>query len=187
MARAALVPEPLGESCRHPMSDSSAQDASSPGLSRENLRTTPEVEALGLPSVRCSLQELEFSFRVTRLIMASWRSGTQRQYRVYIGKWKKFCSERKVDYLRASVSVGLDFLTDLFEKGHSYSTINTARSALSTLILCDNCMTFGSHPHVIKLMKGVYNKRPSGSRYTSTWDVNIVLRYLRTLSPVKDL
>jgi integrase len=118
--------------------------------------------------------------------MASWRSGTQRQYGVYIRKWKKFCSQRKVNYLRASVGLGLDFLAELFEGGLSYSTINTARSALSTVVVC-NHGTFGTHPHVIRLMKGIYNQRPPLSRYSTTWDVNTVLIFLRTLSPVKDL
>jgi hypothetical protein len=48
-------------------------------------------------------------------------------------------------------------------------------------------MTFGCHPYVIRFMKGVYNLRPSVSRYCRTWDVDIVLKYLRTLSPVKEL
>jgi integrase len=85
------------------------------------------------------------------------------------------------------VSMGLEFLAELFEQGQSYSSINTARSALSTIILCDNRITFGTHPQVIRLMKGVFNQRPALSRYGVTWDVNIVLNFLRTLSPVKDL
>jgi hypothetical protein len=36
-------------------------------------------------------------------------------------------------------------------------------------------------------MKGVFNLRPPVSRYCATWDVDIVLKYLRTLSPVKEL
>jgi hypothetical protein len=88
--------------------------------------------------------------------------------------------------LRAPVGLGLDFLAELFEEGLSYSTINTARSALSTVVACDYG-TFGTHPHVIRLMKGIFNHRPPVSRYCTTWDVNTVLIFLRTLSPVKDL
>ena len=36
-------------------------------------------------------------------------------------------------------------------------------------------------------MKGVFNKRPSLPRYSSTWDVAKVLHYLRSLSPVDRL
>ena len=41
---------------------------------------------------------------------------------------------------------------------------------------------FGSHPMVIREMKGVFNKRPSLPKYSTTWDINIVLRYLEQLS-----
>lgn len=33
-------------------------------------------------------------------------------------------------------------------------------------------------------MKGVFNMRPSVSRYVKTWDVSKVLHYLKSLSPV---
>lgn len=45
----------------------------------------------------------------------------------------------------------------------------------------------GSHPFVIRFMKGVFNLRPPAPRHDYIWDVSIVLRYLRKLSPVKYL
>lgn len=45
----------------------------------------------------------------------------------------------------------------------------------------------GTHPLVIRLLKGVYNLRPTIPRYTDTWDVNIVFKLLKTMSPVRDL
>ena len=80
----------------------------------------------------------------------------------------------------------LDFLTHLFENGRSYSTINTARSALSTVLFVDG-KPVGTHPLVIRLFKGIYNQRPTVPRYSETWDVNIVFKVLRQMSPVKDL
>lgn len=65
--------------------------------------------------------------------------------------------------------------------------MNTARSALSAIGLVFDGVSVGSHPLVIRFMKGVYNKRPSLPRYSVTWDVSKVLNYLRTLSPVKSL
>ena len=46
-------------------------------------------------------------------------------------------------------------------------------------------VSVGSHPIVIRFMKGIYNLRPPVSRYVKTWNVNIVLNKLRNLSPVK--
>ena len=40
----------------------------------------------------------------------------------------------------------------------------------------------GSHPLVIRFLKGLYNLRTPVSRYCEVWDVNQVLDYLKTLS-----
>ena len=61
--------------------------------------------------------------------------------------------------------------------------INTARSAVSQLAMSG----YGSDPMVIRFMKGVYQMRPSQPRYSSTWDVSVVLAWLATLSPVRFL
>ena len=81
----------------------------------------------------------------------------------------------------------IEFLTNLFHSGLGYSALNTARGALSSLGLVYEGFTAGSHPLVIRFLKGVYNLRPPKPRYTHTWDVSVVLQYLRTLSPVKTL
>ncbi len=37
---------------------------------------------------------------------------------------------------------------------------------------------------IIRFMKGVYNLRPSLPQYSNTWDVGIVLGYMKGLSPL---
>lgn len=69
----------------------------------------------------------------------------------------------------------------------TYSSINSARSALSALGLVRDGVSIGAHPIVIRFMKGIYNLKPPMPRYVKTWDVNIVLNKLRTMSPVKYL
>ena len=44
----------------------------------------------------------------------------------------------------------------------------------------------GKHTRVCNLVAGVYNKRPSEPRYCFVWDVETVLRYLKSL-PVNKL
>ena len=41
----------------------------------------------------------------------------------------------------------------------------------------------GTHPFISKLMKGIFNLRPSCPRHVQTWDVSVVLHYLKFLSP----
>lgn len=68
-----------------------------------------------------------------------------------------------------------------------YETLNTARSALSSLgIVVDGCRA-GNHPLVLRFMKGVFNLRPPLPRYTETWDVQPVLRELKSMYPLHTL
>ena len=41
----------------------------------------------------------------------------------------------------------------------------------------------GSHPFISRLMKGIFNLRPPFPRYVQTWDVSVVLHYLKFLLP----
>lgn len=45
----------------------------------------------------------------------------------------------------------------------------------------------GQHPLVTHLMKGVYNSRPPKPRYSVTWDVDVVVKYLMSLGPNSSL
>ena len=146
-----------------------------------------ETGAYFMQSVRNSYRKRGFSKNATNIIMSSWRSSTKREYQVHISKWIQFCSRRKIDSISVSVQDVIEFLTNEYEKGLSYSSINTSRAALSSLgIMLDN-FTAGTHPIVIRFMKGVFNSRPTKPRYPYTWDVDKVLNYLKTLSPVRQL
>lgn len=48
-------------------------------------------------------------------------------------------------------------------------------------------ITVGKHPLVRRFVKGVFQLRPALPRYVDTWDVNIVLNYLRGLPPADKL
>lgn len=88
-----------------------------------------------------------------------------------------------------SVSLGqiLEFLSHLHRSGKAYSTINIARSMLSVTLGKVGGFPIGSHPLVIKLMKGCYNKNPPKPRYESTWDPEVVLEFIRSLGANDDL
>ena len=81
----------------------------------------------------------------------------------------------------------LDFLTELYDQGLGYSGINTARCALSSLIVMEGNMTIGKHPLVQRLVRGVYQKRPSLPRYKNTWDTNKVLHHLKTFPSLQEI
>lgn len=73
-----------------------------------------------------------------------------------------------------------------YQRGLAYSSLNTARCALSTIILLPNGNTSGTHPLVTSLMKGVFESRPTLPRYNSIWHVSTVLDFIKTLGPNED-
>ena len=119
--------------------------------------------------------------------MASWRSGTSKQYQTYLSRWERFCKEKGIDHTNALVETGIDFLASLYHEGLGYSAINTARSALSTIIHTSDHGTFGTHPLVVRLLKGVFELKPSLPKYSHIWDVGEVLQYLDSLGPAPGL
>ena len=68
----------------------------------------------------------------------------------------------------------------LYNQGLSYSTKNTARSAISSIITVDSGEHFGSHPLVIRFFKGIYELRKPQPKYSCIWDV---LKFLVTSGP----
>lgn len=98
-----------------------------------------------------------------------------------------FCRERKIDCYSPHLSDTLKFLTDLFNQGLSYSTINTARSALSTIVIIDGEKSFGSNHIVTRFMKGVFETRTPKPKYDKIWDVSVVLKHLSSLYPNEEL
>ena len=81
----------------------------------------------------------------------------------------------------------IEFLTIQFQSGLGYDSLNTARGALSSIGLNFDGFKAGSHPLVVRFMKGVFALRPSQPRYSAVWDVNQVLTYLRKFSPMKEI
>ena len=120
--------------------------------------------------------------------MASWRDGSKLQYQTYIDKWSKFCGTSNCEFFNPPIAKIIEFLTELFQLGLSYSTINSARSALSSLCQTTNhTIPFGQHPLVKRFMKGIFELRSTFPKYKSIWDVNIVFSYLRKQPAIQEL
>ena len=97
-----------------------------------------------------------------------------------------FCRSRSINLISASLEDGLEFLHQQYGNGLSYSGINTARSALSTVIFLPDGSSFGNRPLVSRFLKGVFESRPSLPHYKDIWDVSVVLDYLKTLPSLEE-
>jgi hypothetical protein len=56
----------------------------------------------------------------------------------------------------------------------------------STLGMLDG-FDLGKHPLVVKLMRGAYNKKPPSPKHSNFWEVDIVIEFLISLEPNRNL
>ena len=69
----------------------------------------------------------------------------------------------------------------------SYSSINTAKSALSSFLQLDTDTSFGKLPIVKRFMKGVFEQRPTFPRHQDIWDLKPVFDHFRSQQSVASL
>ena len=127
-----------------------------------------------LASIDKSFQEKGFSSKSRKLLSASWRSGTQKDYSSKFNRFCSWCSAGNIDPYSASLVQVADFLTDLFHAGLQYR-IAGYRSMLSAVLQPIGNVPVGQHPYIIRLLKGVFNSRPSTVRILPEWDLQLVL------------
>lgn len=113
------------------------------------------------------------------IMMASLSDNSIKQYEVCLKRWHSFCTHNNYDIFESSVPTIIYFLTQSFNSGAQYGTLNSYRGALSLLI--------GSHissdDRVKRFFKGVFRLRPPTPKYNVTWDTSKVLDHLSTWYP----
>ena len=87
-----------------------------------------------------------------------------------------------MDLFNPDLKYPIEFLVSLYKIGLGYSAINTARLALSTILICKDGYKFGEHPLVCRYMKGVFELKLALLKYSEIWDVKLVLDYLKTFT-----
>ena len=123
-----------------------------------------QTEPPNLSLIRESLAKYNLSSSAKDVLMASWREGTSKQYHTYLKRWRQYSDDKDIDLFQPGVQIG----------------VNTARSALSSLLILENNEKFGEHPLVIRCMKGSFELKPSLPKYNEIWDVRVVSDYLKT-------
>ena len=128
-------------------------------------------------------KQFNLSSGVLDLTMKSWSEGTAKQYTPHVRRWFSFCFENGLQPLNADVTSGAEFLTQYFRKfSCEYSSVNTARSALSSLLPAVNEFTFGEHLLTKRPLRGMLKERPTFPCYTVTNDVKYVPDYVKKCS-----
>ncbi|XP_047999635.1 uncharacterized protein LOC125236754 [Leguminivora glycinivorella] len=188
--QAGWVPRPRPDSCS---SASSADDLGQvptiivqerqPAATQTSLEDLPptleETYPGGDAIIRKAFSKQALTPQTIDIMISSLSTNSLKQYNCVLYKWWLYCKENKFDCFSVNTSVVLNFLTEQYQQGSSYSSLNTSRSALS-LILGES---IGKDKHVSRFLKGVYKIRPCFPKYQTTWDPNIVLNHLSTLYP----
>ena len=120
-----------------------------------------------------------FSKQTQKLLIASWRAGTRKDYVAKFNQFHSWCREREIDPYTANLVQIADFLTGLYHKGLQYRTIAGYRSMLSSLAPPVDNKAVGQHPYIIRLLKGIFNSRPPVKRLVPEWDLSVVLEALQ--------
>jgi integrase len=117
------------------------------------------------------------------IMIASLSQSSLKQYDVALKKWWNFCSSKSINIYQPTIPQIIDFLTEMFNKGCQYGTLNTYRSALSLIL----GTTISLDENIHRFFKGVFRLRPTLPKYHLTWDTNDVLSHLGSLYPNEDL
>ena len=180
----AMVPSIVGNVDRPPSPARSGSTGDAPLRPHNTNPPTSHVAYL-----REQYRSQELSEEATSLMLKSWRSKTNKSYDSLFKKWHSWCRERSSDPVSGPVTevAYVYFLASLHKEGYQYNSINSYRSAISSVHEKVDGVSVGQHPTVTRLLKGVFHDRPPLPRYSSTWNVQLVLDFLGALGKNEDL
>ena len=134
-----------------------------------------------LAYLRESFSSRGVSPEASKLLLSSWRPKTQSSYNSAFAKWASWCQQRNRDPTFGPIEDVVNFLSESFDKGFQYRSLNSYRSAISAVHSKVDGYSVGKHPLVSRLLKGAFNERPPLPRYSSFWNVDTVLGHFRGL------
>ena len=153
-------------------------------IERESGKASPnrdkQPKISGMENLRKSLVNTGLSKSAASLIASSRRSGSNANYDSAWSKFIGWCDWKQIDPIQCPINFILDYLAELSDKGYAYRTINSHRSAISAYHGEIDGRPVGQHSKVCALVKGVFNQNPPQPRYNFTWDVQTVLRFIKS-------
>lgn len=129
--------------------------------SAESTSITLESGPSRLPLIWEQLHASGLSQAASDIILFTWRNGTKKQYRTYLSRSGNYCNWKGISPVSVIVAQAINFLTELVKSGVCYSGVNTARSAISTILVISDSATFGTHPLAKRFLKSVLEQKAS--------------------------
>ena len=134
----------------------------------------------GIDGLRAKLQKEGISREASNLIIKSRRSSSNSNYESAWGKWAGWCDESKIDPSCSNINQILEFLSQLFQNGLHYRTINNYRSAMPAFHDHIRGKPVGERPRICSLVAGVFNSKPPQPRYCFIWNVQTVIDFIES-------
>ena len=128
--------------------------------------------------LRDKFRSQNLSEEATALILKSWRTKTNKSYDSLFAKWHSWSVQWSFNPFSGPITNVANFLAQLCTEGYQYSSINSYRSAISSVHEKVDGHNVGRHPLISRLLKGIFHDRPPLPRYTNTWNVQTVLNYV---------
>ncbi|KAI8499790.1 Phosphatidylinositide phosphatase SAC2 [Branchiostoma belcheri] len=152
LGHSSLVPSPAGHAGRRTSVTTSPQQSPDTARVRDASPRGHKNATSRLACLRSQHDMYGISPEVSKILLASWRAGTQKLYASAWDKWSGWCDQRHIHPVSAPLNKVLDFLISLYDKGFQYRTINdnVYRSAISTTHLPLEGQPLGSHPLMAK-------------------------------------
>ena len=118
-----------------------------------------------------SLQMEGISSNATKLISHSRRKSSTTNYESAWGQWTSWCNERQVNPFQAPMNYIISFLSEKFDQGLQYRTLNCLRSDISAYHVHIDGKSVEKHPKVCDLLAVIFNQRSPQRRYVFIWYV----------------
>lgn len=119
------------------------------------------------------------------LILNSWAPSSISQYDCGLRKWSVFCKDQGYSPFDINVTNLLNFIGEL-SKTLSYSSVMSCKAAVFAFA---NCMGIKlEHTDLIeRALKGLFRAKPSMPKYSTTWRVEDLLTFIKSLGPNQSL
>ncbi|XP_071575169.1 uncharacterized protein [Temnothorax nylanderi] len=137
----------------------------------------------GRQIIREAFRLQQVSETAIETLMASLAPATVKQYARPLRSWWQFCHQHNFSPFAPLPNQVLDFLAKELASVGSYSTLNTARSAVS--LISKNGV--GNNPLIKRFCKEASVIKPPRPRYNCVWDPSPVIAELGKQFPHEDL
>jgi len=115
--------------------------------------STPRGTVGCMAHLRGCCQAEKFSEQASELLMASWQHKSNKSYNSLFHNWECWCAQRDRNHISGPVVDISFFLAELYHDCYAYSSLNSYRSAISSVHEHIEAYPVGQHPQVTRILK----------------------------------